>query len=47
MTYGVVIKVQAPIADYEASHADISKAIGGMSPPWMIFHVARETDQGF
>ena len=47
MTYGVVIRVQAPIANYEASHAEIVKATGGTSPRGMIFHVARETDAGF
>ena len=47
MTYGVVVKVPAPITAYEASHGEIMKATGGESPKGMIFHVARETDDGF
>lgn len=47
MTYGMVLKVQAPIAAYEATHAAIVTAIGESIPPGMIFHVARATDQGF
>jgi hypothetical protein len=47
MTYGAVVKVPAPIQAYEASHAEVEKAIGGEVPDGMIFHVARATDEGF
>ena len=47
MTYGEVIKVQAPIQAYEASHAEVERMISGEMPEGMIFHVARATDEGF
>lgn len=47
VTYGVVIKVLAPIQAYEASHGEVEKEIGGESPDGMILHVARATDEGF
>ncbi len=47
MTYGVLIRVQAPITDYQATHAEIEKAVGTTAAEGMIFHVARATDDGF
>jgi hypothetical protein len=47
MTYGVIVRVPAPIRAYEASHAEVMKATGGQSGDGLIFHVARATEQGF
>ncbi|MCW2521785.1 MAG: hypothetical protein JWO63_120 [Frankiales bacterium] len=47
MTYGVIVRVPAPIQAYEASHAEVMKATGGESGVGLIFHVARATEQGF
>jgi hypothetical protein len=47
MTYGVIVRVPAPIQAYEASHAEVMKATGGQSADGLIFHVARATEQGF
>lgn len=47
MTYGVLIRVQAPITDYQATHAEIEKAVGTTPAQGMIFHAARATGEGF
>jgi hypothetical protein len=47
MTYGVIVRVPAPIEAYRASHAEIVKVLGSMSPDGLILHVARPTASGF
>jgi hypothetical protein len=47
MSYGVIVKVTAPIQAYQASHAEVDKATGGKVPDGMLIHVARATEGGF
>lgn len=47
MTYGVIVRVPAPIEAYDASHAAIVEAVGDRRIPGFILHAARATDDGF
>jgi hypothetical protein len=47
MTYGVIVRVSAPIEAYDASHAEVMKAAGDSTGTGLISHVARQTADGF
>jgi len=47
MTYGVIVRVPAPIEAYDASHEAIVKAVGDREIPGFILHTARAVDDGF
>lgn len=47
MTYGIIVRVQAPIEAYDASHAEVVKAVGDKEIPGFVLHTARATDEGF
>ena len=47
MTYGVIVRVPAPIESYRAAHAEIGKVLGSMQPDGLILHVARPIESGF
>jgi quinol monooxygenase YgiN len=47
MTYGVIVRVPAPIEAYDASHAAIVEAVGDREIPGFILHTARAADDGF
>jgi hypothetical protein len=47
MTFGTIVRVPAPIEAYQASHAEVEKAIDGTLPAGLIFHAARPIDTGF
>jgi hypothetical protein len=47
MTYGVIVRVKAPIEAYDATHAEVMKAAGPQQVPGFIVHIGRETEDGF
>jgi hypothetical protein len=47
MTYATIVRVQAPIQAYDATHAEIVKATGDQMEAGFILHIARATDDGF
>jgi hypothetical protein len=46
MTWGVVVDVPAPIAVYDAVHAELLRRTGG-AVEGLLVHLARPTDGGF
>jgi hypothetical protein len=46
MTYGFVMDVPAPIASYDALHAEVGRRSGGRADG-MLLHIGRETPGGF
>jgi hypothetical protein len=47
MTYGVMVSVPAPVEVYQATHAEILRAVGDAPSEGLIIHFARQTSQGF
>lgn len=47
MTYGVIVRVKAPIEAYDATHAEVMKATGPQQVPGFIVHMGREIEDGF
>jgi hypothetical protein len=47
MSYGVIVRVPAPVEMYDASHAEVMRRAGDSAETGLILHVARATDTGF
>jgi quinol monooxygenase YgiN len=47
MTYGMIVRVQAPAENYERAHAEVLAALGGRNAEGLLCHIGREVDQGF
>ena len=47
MTYGMIIRVQAPVEVYEAAHGEVLAALDGREAEGLLCHIGREVDGGF
>lgn len=45
--YGMIMRVQKPIEDYNARHAAVAEAMGTNDPEGLVAHIARATDEGY
>lgn len=47
MTYGLAVRVPAPIEAYDRSHAEVMRRSGDPAAHGLVLHVARATPDGF
>jgi hypothetical protein len=47
MTYGMIIRAQAPVQSYEAAHGEVLAALDGGQAEGLLCHIGREVDGGF
>ena len=47
MTYGMIVRVQAPVESYQATHAEVLQALDGREADGLLCHIGRGFDGGF
>jgi hypothetical protein len=47
MTYGMIVRAQAPVEVYEAAHGEVLAALDGRKAEGLLCHIGREVDGGF
>jgi hypothetical protein len=47
MSYGLIVRVQAPVQAYETAHGEVLKALDGQQVQGLLCHIGREIDGGF
>jgi hypothetical protein len=47
MTYGMILRAQAPVESYEAAHGEVLAALDGQKAEGLLCHIGREVDGGF
>jgi hypothetical protein len=47
MAHGIIVNVPAPIDMYQEVYAQVTDRVGDTTPPGLLVHIARETDDGF
>jgi hypothetical protein len=47
MSYGMIVRVQAPVESYETAHRAVLEALGGLDAEGMLCHIGRAVDGGF
>ena len=47
MSYGMIVRVQAPVEVYETTHAAVLEALGGREIEGLLCHIGRGVDGGF
>lgn len=47
MSYGMIVRVHAPVESYRTAHAAIVEAMHGMQAHGMLCHIGREVEGGF
>jgi hypothetical protein len=47
MSYGMIVRVQAPVEAYETAHGAVLEALGGLQAEGMLCHIGRAVDGGF
>jgi quinol monooxygenase YgiN len=47
MSYGVIVKVQAPVEAYETAHRAVLEALAGSKAEGLLCHIGRQVEGGF
>jgi hypothetical protein len=47
MTYGMIVRVQAPVEAYEAAHREVLAALDGGKAEGLLCHIGRKVEAGF
>jgi hypothetical protein len=47
MSYGMIVRVQAPAETYKTAHGAVLELLGGERAEGMLCHIGREIDGGF
>jgi hypothetical protein len=47
MTYGMIVRAQAPVESYEAAHREVLAALDGGKAEGLLCHIGRPVDGGF
>ena len=47
MSYGVIVRVTAPVEVYETSHRAVLEALGGRKPDGLLCHIGKAYEGGF
>jgi hypothetical protein len=47
MTYGMIVRVQAPVEAYESAHGEVLAALDGAKAAGLLCHIGRQVDGGF
>jgi hypothetical protein len=47
MSYGMIVRVQAPVEIYETAHGAVLEALGGQEAEGLLCHIGRQVDGGF
>jgi len=47
MTYGMIVRVQAPVGVYHGAHGEVLAALDGRKADGLLCHIAKPVDGGF
>ncbi len=47
MTYGMIVRVHAPVEVYEGAHGEVLAALDGRQADGLLCHIGRAVDGGF
>jgi hypothetical protein len=47
MSYGMIVRVRAPVEIYQTAHAAVLEALGDLEAEGLLCHIGRQVDGGF